>query len=53
MKVVFDQAGLVTEPAGVAGIAAILEHEALRGQQLATVICGSNINADQINTWLR
>jgi threonine dehydratase len=53
MKVVFDHAGLVTEPAGVAGIAAILEHEALRGQQLATVICGSNINADQINTWLR
>ena len=53
MKVVFDQAGLVTEPAGVAGIAAILEHEALRGQQLATVICGSNINEDQINMWLR
>ncbi len=53
MKVVFDHAGLVTEPAGVAGIAAIMEHEALRGQHVATVICGSNINADQINMWLR
>jgi threonine dehydratase len=53
MKVVFEKAGLVTEPAGIAGIAAVLEHQALRGKKLATVLCGSNVNAEQVEMWLR
>ena len=53
MKLVFDKAGLVTEPAGIAGIAAVLEHQALRGKKLATVLCGSNLNAEQVEMWLR
>jgi threonine dehydratase len=53
MKLVFDKAGLVTEPAGIAGIAAVLEHEALRGKKLATVLCGSNLTAEQVEMWLR
>ena len=53
MKMVFDKAGLVTEPAGIAGIAAVLEHQALRGKKLATVLCGSNITTEQVEMWLR
>jgi threonine dehydratase len=53
MKVVFEKAGLVTEPAGIAGIAAVLEHQALRGKKLATVLCGSNVTAEQVEMWLR
>jgi threonine dehydratase len=53
MKVVFEKAGLVTEPAGTAGIAAVLEHQALRGKNLATVLCGSNLTAEQVEMWLR
>lgn len=53
MKMVFDKAGLVTEPAGIAGIAAVLEHQALRGKKLASVICGSNITTEQVEMWLR
>lgn len=53
MKLVFDKAGLVTEPAGVAGIAAILDHQSLRKSKLATVICGSNLTAEQMEMWLR
>ena len=53
MKMVFDKAGLVTEPAGIAGIAAVLEHQTLRGKKLATVLCGSNLTAEQVEMWLR
>jgi len=53
MKIVFDKAGLVTEPAGIAGIAAVLEHQALRGKKLASVLCGSNITTEQVEMWLR
>jgi threonine dehydratase len=53
MKVVFDKAGLVTEPAGIAGIAAVLEYQTLRGKKLATVLCGSNLTAEQVEMWLR
>ena len=53
MKLVFDKAGLVTEPAGIAGIAAVLEHQSLRGKKLATVLCGSNLTAEQVEMWLR
>jgi threonine dehydratase len=43
MSMVLDATGLVGEPAGVAGIAALIEHEDLRGPGLvATLLCGSN-----------
>ena len=53
MKMMFDRAGLVIEPAGIAGVAAVLEHQELRSERLATVLCGSNLTSEQINTWLR
>jgi len=53
MKMMFDRAGLVIEPAGIAGVAAVLEHQPLRSERLATILCGSNLTSEQINTWLR
>lgn len=52
MRLVFQHAGLLVEPAGVVGVAAVLEHPALRTQRLATVLCGSNLTAEQVTKWL-
>ena len=43
MHLLRSKAGLIVEPAGAAGVAAIVEHPSLRGQRLATVLCGSNV----------
>jgi threonine dehydratase len=52
MRLVFTEAGLIVEPAGVVGIAAVLEHPALRSQRLSTVLCGSNLTGEQVERWL-
>lgn len=52
MRLVFTEAGLLAEPAGVVGVAAVLEHPALRSQRLATVLCGSNLTSEQVARWL-
>lgn len=52
MQVVFQTAGLMVEPAGIVGVAAVMEHPALRSQKLATVLCGSNLTPQQIAQWL-
>lgn len=52
MRLLFDCAGLVVEPAGAAGVAAVLEHPSLRSQRLATVLCGGNLTREQVSRWL-
>lgn len=53
MKLVFRHHGLVTEPAGVAGLAAILQHrQRFAGATVATLLCGSNLTDHQIHEWL-
>jgi threonine dehydratase len=52
MKLVFDKAGLIIEPAGIAGVSAILEHTHLKKMRLATILCGSNLTPTQVNDWL-
>ena len=52
MRMLFTHAGLMVEPAGVVGVAAVLEHAALRTQRLATVLCGSNLTGEQVARWL-
>ena len=52
MKLVFDKAGLIIEPAGIAGVSAILEHAHLKKMRLATILCGSNLTPTQVNDWL-
>lgn len=52
MRLAFQEAGLVVEPAGVVGIAAVVEHPVLRSRRLATVLCGSNLTQQQMAHWL-
>lgn len=52
MRTLFVTAGIVGEPAGVAGIAALLEHASLRRGRVATIVCGSNLTDDQMKRWL-
>ena len=42
MTLLSEETGLVGEPAGVAGIAALIEHQHLREGLVATPLCGSN-----------
>jgi threonine dehydratase len=53
MRMLFFETGLVVEPAGAAGLAAVAKrrHE-LGGRRVATPICGGNLTDDQIRRWL-
>lgn len=53
MRHVHRHAGLVVEPAGVAGVAAVLaDRSRYAGRRIATVLAGSNLSDSQIATWL-
>lgn len=53
MRMLFRVAGLVVEPSGAAGLAAILSRpEHFRNRRVATIICGGNLTEEQIMTWL-
>jgi peptide deformylase len=53
MRLVYQHAGLLLEPAGAVGVAAIVAHRALfANQKVATVLCGSNITESQIKEYL-
>jgi threonine dehydratase len=45
--------GLVVEPAGAAGVAAVLEQGSkLQGQRVATILCGGNLTPEQMRIYL-
>ncbi len=45
--------GLVLEPAGAAGLAAVLAHaDRFRGQLVATVLTGGNATSEQLGQWI-
>ena len=53
MRLLFRTAGLLAEPSGAAGLAAIAAHpEHFSGRRVATVICGSNLTDAQIREWV-
>lgn len=53
MQLVFQHHGLITEPAGVAGLAAALTFpNRFRGASVVTPLCGGNLTSDQIREWL-
>ncbi len=53
MKLMHQHLGLVVEPSGAVGVAAILENRSrFQGQWVATVICGGNLTPQQIAQWL-
>lgn len=53
MKLAHQHLGVVLEPSGAVGIAAIMGNRKLfSGQRLATVLCGGNLTQEQIKEWL-
>lgn len=53
MRLLFRQAGLVTEPSGAAGIAAIMTRpDVFRHKRVAAIICGGNLTEAQMREWL-
>jgi threonine dehydratase len=53
MRLAHEHLGLVLEPSGAAGLAAILENrERFRDQSVATVLCGGNLTPEQMKLWL-
>ena len=53
MKLLHRHAGIVTEPSGAVGVAAILENKKfVEGKTIATIICGGNITEQQLGAWL-
>lgn len=53
MRLIYEQLGLVIEPAGAVGIAALLaQPERFRGRFVATLLCGSNLTPQQLRDWL-
>lgn len=53
MRHLFQKAGLVVEPSGAVGVAAVLEHSKdLRSLRSATVLCGSNLTPEQMQRWI-
>jgi threonine dehydratase/peptide deformylase len=52
MRLLHAHAGLVTEPSGVAGLAALLAHpDAFARRAVATVVTGSNVTREQLQAW--
>ena len=53
MRLLFEHAGLVVEPAAALGVAAILEdQDRFATKSVATVLCGSNVSPKDFETWV-
>jgi threonine dehydratase len=53
MRLLFWKMGLVVEPAGAAGVAALLAHrERFAGMLVATPLCGGNLIGQLVRRWL-
>jgi len=52
MRLVHEHLGLVVEPAGAAGVAALLGDDRWRGALVATPLCGGNVTPADARDWL-
>jgi threonine dehydratase len=53
MRMLLSDTGLVVEPAGAAGLAAIASRrQELAGARVATPLCGGNLTEEQVRRWL-
>lgn len=53
MRLAHQELGLVLEPSGAAGMAALLaDGGRYRGQLVGTILCGGNLTPEQIRQWL-
>jgi threonine dehydratase len=54
MRLIHEHVGIIAEPSGAVGVAALLENpERFKHQTVATVVCGSNLSTQQMSQWLR
>src|SRR5262249_37315214 len=52
MRMLVEHTGIVVEPAGAVGVAAVLANrDRFRGQLLATPLCGGNVTPEQLKEW--
>lgn len=52
MRLLFTHLGIVVEPAGAVGVAAIMADRArYAGQRVATILCGGNLTPEQITAY--
>jgi threonine dehydratase len=53
MRLMHRKAGIVTEPSGAAGVAAILSRkDHFKRRRIATIICGGNLTVEQMQQYL-
>jgi threonine dehydratase len=53
MRLLHRHAGLVVEPSGAVGVAAIMtQPEMFQGHRVGTIVCGSNLTVAQMQDWL-
>jgi threonine dehydratase len=53
MRLLHRHLGVVVEPAGAVGVAALLEHPRIAGGgRVGTVLTGGNLTEEQVRTWL-
>ena len=53
MRLIHQNAGLICEPSGAVGLAALLENPGdFKNKKIATILCGSNLTSTQIKDWL-
>ncbi len=53
MRLIHEQVGVVSEPSGAVGLAAIMENPSLfSNQTVATIVCGGNLTRQQMDEWL-
>ncbi len=54
MRLLYEHAGLIVEPAAALGVASILENpDRFRGQTVATILCGSNVAPSDFRRWVQ
>ena len=52
MRLAHRHLGLVLEPSGAVGLAALLKFARFEGQRVATILCGGNLTEEQMKAWL-
>lgn len=53
MRLIHRHAGIVVEPSGAVGVAALLENPGeYQGKRVATILCGGNLTPEQMRNWL-
>jgi threonine dehydratase len=52
MQLIYEHLGIVSEPSGAVGLAALLENPALfNNQRVAIIVCGGNVTSAQRRLW--